>query len=163
MEIITLVGKPNTGKTSTLKEVILKLAGKNGENLLDVSIPRGCKTFIGAYNKEKLSTLREKDGDVFVNLQYGSVKIGISTAGDRAYDIEHKFKILKDHCDYFICASRNTGKSFEYIEKLGKDYKVTKLYKVGCIGDETASIYNTAINYVNGLSIIEIFENLENL
>ena len=160
MKIISLVGMPNTGKSTTLKKLIVELSGKNGEKLEDVSQAHKCKTFISPQKKDLLFDLEKSDGDFFAKIKYKTLYIGIATAGDTAWDIEHKLEYLKD-CDIFICASRESGESYGYIEKLKKIYTLVKVHKIGCIGNKVDNKYRVLTKHSEELALVEIIKHLE--
>ena len=160
MKIIALVGKANTGKTSTLKKLIKELAGKSGENLIDVPKAHKCKTFISPQKKELLTSLDDLEGDIFVKLKSEALSVGISTSGDIRWNIESKFDLLKD-CDIFICSSRDCGESYEYIKELMKTYELVRINKIGCIGNKDDANYRVLTKHSEELSIVEILKHLE--
>jgi len=158
MEIITLIGKGDSGKSTVLKKLIAELSGKEGKNLIDVPAASRCKIFISPKKKEKL---KKETGDALVKVKYKSYTIGILSAGDNEKEIKPRFELLKD-CDLFICPSRPGGSSFRYINELEKKYNVTRLYAIHLSGNEEDWKYNVLIEERNKLSLNEIKECIKN-
>ena len=157
-KIITLVGKSNTGKSSALKKLILKLISEYNGIVQDVPSAHKCPTFISPQKEEKLDSLLYSEGDAFTLIKIGNFNIGVSTSGDKRYNIEDKLNLLKAYCDLFICASRDKGGAFEYIEELSVIYEITRFYKMGCIGNQDDSKYELVKDYTDMISVKEILK-----
>ncbi len=134
MKIITLMGASNIGKTNTLKKLIFQLVTECKAVLLDVKGGTRCSTYISPSQNHKINSMMSQSGDVFVKLEIGGKKYGISTAGDTKWHIESKLQLLLD-CDYFVCASRDTGETYTYIcgLEINPLYTVKKVFKIGNI------------------------------
>ena len=62
MKVIALQGRGDSGKSTTLKSLILELAGDKGNNLLDVPNAHRYPTFI---YKENFERKKDREGDLF--------------------------------------------------------------------------------------------------
>ncbi len=109
MEVITLVGKQNSGKTTTLKNLILEfeksgaklLSAQSGCGVIDPSILKGF-SLLQYFHQNNPS-------DPTVKFQYKNRSIGITTLGDKYKDIVTRFKLVEP-CDVFVCASHDFAK-----------------------------------------------------
>lgn len=130
MKIIGLIGKSNSGKTSSLKYLILNLLDLDEIKILYSSrlfseSPKQLKENI--LNNWKTETGHIKD--ITVLLEYKGKKIGITTYGDSLNDILSALNtIIKrfDGCDIFVC-SRHENNS---LEEEFYDYNIDKFYSI---------------------------------
>ena len=89
--IITLQGISNTGKTRTLKLLIDKIkANYNAQTIFDGN------------DRIIVATINDK-------------KLGITTCGDRRFDLENDFKRMGS-CDLYVCASRTKGSTISFLK-----------------------------------------------
>lgn len=117
MKVLTLCGKSNVGKSTTLRLLIETLDNTDGFN---VDVTCNSKTItkpISAYN-----------GDLRCLCIYKKYLIGITTRGDRDDILQNEFDVLnREHkCDLIICASHTKGKTLLLAEKMshGDDFVV---------------------------------------
>lgn len=122
MKIIGLIGKSNSGKTSSLKNLILNLLDLNEINVLYSS--RMFSKDAEQLKKNISDNWKTETGhirDITVLLEYKGKKIGVTTYGDSIKDIFSALKtIIKRFggCDIFVCG-RHANNS---LEKEFKDY-----------------------------------------
>lgn len=130
MEIIGLIGKSNSGKTSSLKYLILNLL-----DLDEIKILYSSRLFSESPKQLKeniLDNWKTETGhikDITVLLEYKGKKIGITTYGDSLNDILSALNtIIKrfDGCDIFVCG-RHANNS---LEEEFYDYNIDKFYSI---------------------------------
>ena len=132
MKFIVLVGKDNTGKTTTLKGVIDELI-KSGATVIDD------KLFykFGSYVKY-ISQPVPKQNEITILLAYKGKTIGITTYGDTVEVLQSKIDLfIKIGCTHIICGSHPTGSSYEYMVDLADKYSFKDfhtIFKIGCAG-----------------------------
>lgn len=91
LSLLTLKGKGNSGKTTTIKNLYLNIIEAGGELL---------KILSGDPTAEV--------GDFTVQLRLGEKVIGITSAGDTYDSVSyHLNQLLDASCDYFVCACRS--------------------------------------------------------
>ena len=134
-KIIALVGKANTGKTTTLKKLLLNCAGNEGIKLIDIPKAHRCRSYISPEKAYKLESILKDDADYFAAMQYGELKLGISTSGDTRWNIENKYGYLKE-CDVFVCASRDKGGSYDAFMEIATGRCCEKVKKFKCTSDD---------------------------
>ena len=100
--IISLCGKPNTGKTKVLNDVINDVERKT--NALECeSFPHG------------------KRDQVFY-CKINNKKVGITTRGDRKKDLNDDFNDM-GICDVYVCACRTQGCTQDFLSEREKNEK----------------------------------------
>lgn len=110
MRVIALQGKSNTGKTTTLKRMILTIIQNN---IFDTTLIDNLAKII---KKCLLST-----GDVKCMFTYKNIKIGVTTRGDARRFLEYDFNEFFKGCDIVVCAVHTSGETIEYIREKGND------------------------------------------
>lgn len=114
MKIISLYGRENIGKTTTLKKLLVKILRSLPSNdaVLDTSL--------------KGTTINERIADVFARDANGSItdcyavveingrKVGLTTYGDNESSMVEHFNKFVD-CDLCFCASRTRGSSCNFV------------------------------------------------
>ncbi len=132
MKIIGLIGKSNSGKTSSLKYLILNLL-----DLAEIKILYSSRLFSDKPKQLKeniLDNWQTETGhirDITVLLEYEEKKICITTYGDSLNDIIsalNKINNRFDGCDIFVCG-RHANNSLEeefYVYNADKSYTVNK-------------------------------------
>jgi len=122
MKIIGLIGKSNSGKTSSLKYSILQML-----DLPEIKVLYSSRMFSNDTEqlkkniKDNWKTETGHIRDITVLLEYNGTKIGVTSYGDSLKDILSALKtIIKrfDGCDIFVCG-RHANNS---LEKEFKDY-----------------------------------------
>ncbi len=120
MKIITLVGRTNSGKTSTIKLLAdLLLSNPYGgvlEKISDKKRQRSC------IDKEKLkscggSLASNYKGDITIKIKWNDLLIGITSFGDDVKSINSKYDILSD-CDVFICGAHPSDNTIVYVNSI---------------------------------------------
>lgn len=156
MKIIGLIGKSNSGKTSSLKHLILNML-----DLDEIKILYSSRLFSNNPKRLKeniLDNWQTETGhikDITVLLEYKGKKIGITTYGDSLNDILSALNtIIKrfDGCDIFVC-SRHENNS---LEEEFYDYNIDKFYSIpkerasseGNYDDENISTGNDLTDYI---------------
>lgn len=130
MKIIGLIGKSNSGKTSSLKYSILQMLDLNEIKILYSSRlfsdnPKQLKENILDNWQTETGHIR----DITVFFEYKEKKICVTTYGDSLKDILSALNtIIKrfDSCDIFVCG-RHANNS---LEEEFSDYKVNKISKI---------------------------------
>lgn len=108
IHIITLQGKSNCGKTTTLKRVIEKIIIRRLYSLLPVFS-----------ENEILQQCQADKGDVQCVFEYNGKKIGITTRGDTRDVLETDFEKYFSGCAVVVCAVHTYGETVEYVESVG--------------------------------------------
>lgn len=130
MKIIGLIGKSNSGKTSSLKYSILQML-----NLDEIKILYSSRLFSDNPKQLKeniLDNWQTETGhirDITVLLEYKGKKICVTTYGDSLKDILSALNtIIKrfDGCDIFVCG-RHANNS---LEEEFYDYNIDKFYSI---------------------------------
>lgn len=130
MKIIGLIGKSNSGKTSSLKYSILQMLDLNEIIILYSSRlfsdnPKQLKENILDNWQTETGHIR----DITVFFEYKEKKICVTTYGDSLKDILSALNtIIKrfDGCDIFVC-SRHENNS---LEEEFYDYNIDKFYSI---------------------------------
>ena len=109
MIIVALQGRSNSGKTTTLKELIKTI------------IDQGIMEYENVVPKSKvIAACSSNQGDVQCWFTYRGVKIGITTRGDDARVLEDDFfgkkRNFRDR-DIVVCAIRSKGETVSFVEK----------------------------------------------
>lgn len=100
MKIIALVGEGNTGKSTTLRELIRILERED-------------------WNVQDRHRFPHRDGsapDETVLFERGGLRIGITTYGDTRDLLEHALARIGT-CDVFVCATRTKGETCEFVKE----------------------------------------------
>ncbi len=130
MKIIGLIGKSNSGKTSSLKHLILNML-----DLDEIKILYSSRLFSNNPKQLKdniLDNWETETGhirDITVLLEYKGEKICITTYGDSLNDILHALnKVMKRFggCDIFVCG-RHANNS---LKEEFSNYKVDKIKRI---------------------------------
>ena len=108
MNIIMLVGAPNTGKTTTLNHLFNKL--KDDYNGVVV---------------EKCP--HDNNQDYFYIINVGKCHIAIATMGDIVYEIKKYFEKAKvTNCDWLICANSLKLYAFKLLKECEMGFTLRK-------------------------------------
>lgn len=110
--VITLCGSSNTGKTTTLKNVIDKLERKYKVNDVEGEF------FVA--------------NDRLVTVDIDGVKVGISTGGDRGKGVKDCItKLLNKGCNIIITATRSKGATVKVVNTFCENnkYKLDRIKK----------------------------------
>lgn len=166
MKVITLIGKSDSGKTTTLKKLILELCLNRGAIIQDIQGTGRYSTFITP-NKVTPNTLSHYMGqhpDVTIVIKYNNQLIGITTVGDGWNLIKEQFDRM-GCCDVMICACHNNQKVFDSIfeYKNHKGCQITdfeKIYQVKCIQDVLDSKIQQCYDLADRLAVDEIISHL---
>lgn len=130
MKIIGLIGKSNSGKTSSLKYSILQML-----NLDEIKILYSSRLFSNNPKQLKeniLDNWQTETGhirDITVLLEYKEKKICITTYGDSLKDILSALNTIikrSDGCDIFVCG-RHANNS---LEEEFYDYNADDFYQI---------------------------------
>ena len=130
MKIIGLIGKSNSGKTSSLKHLILNML-----DLDEIKILYSSRLFSNNPKQLKdniLDNWETETGhirDITVLLEYKGRKICITTYGDSLIDILHALnKVIKTFggCNIFVCGRHANN----CLEKEFSNYKVDKIRRI---------------------------------
>ncbi len=151
MKIIVLIGKDDTGKSSTIREVIAQLIDKGatvkwyGRNGSDNS------TMIRNIPLTKIGRVR----DINILLEYHEKYIGITTYGDSQSLIQKSYNRIYSHSnknlDIFICAAHNVNVVIDLFNKLGIQIDCIKVEK----GIEPNKTYQETVNINQATNIVK--------
>lgn len=155
MKIIVLSGESNSGKTTTLKQLIAYLCGCGDWTIKPYS------TCALHSMIRSISELRDlpKEKDATAVLERDGRKIGISTYGDDRYTIENKVEFFeKEKCECAVIGSRPDGSSMSYVKELEerKSYNVTIINKLGIKGKKIDWKYELLCDISDRMSVNEI-------
>jgi len=119
MEIVTLYGKGNKGKSTALLMLIAKVL--KSYDCKEIIPPKNPLTVDGIKSDLHDRTLGGNGAahDETVKLEINGKLVGITTFGDTEDCIDGKFKRLAD-CDIVFCAARSRGRTLKYIERKEK-------------------------------------------
>lgn len=155
MKFIVLVGKDNTGKTTTLKGVIDELIAK-GAKIID---NKGLHKF-GSHVSLSSQLPMSAQNETTILLEYNNESIGITTYGDTDSVLQNKIDIfISIGCTCVICASHPKGSSsYTYLFTVANqnNAKLIEVAKIGCKGDKTDRKYYDICNYADCLAADEI-------
>lgn len=106
---ITLCGLGNTGKTSTLKKLILKFI-ENGAKI----------ELLDCFDKDfaelsPVDRIKNTD-DAVIKLSFNNRVIGITTRGDSAEALKEDFEKLGE-CEIYVCATHTRGNTIKFIKE----------------------------------------------
>ena len=164
MNVITLVGNQDSGKTTTLKNFISELYYNYPVHVVDVSALSGYYSFFTQSDIDDMTFIKclNKYKDAIIVLEYINRKIGITTLGDKVNRVAKIAGDMKNICDIFICASHpnhdlgaaltNQNVTFSNIEKV---------YAVKCDCDVSIPKLDRCRAEVNRQSINEIMQLLK--
>ena len=142
LKIITLFGKGNTGKTTTINKVIESLSSYRRE--------------LKEYSTDKLAVI---DIEGFI--------IGITTRGDSDEVLETDFDWLTSHnCDLYLCASRSKGKTLSLLNNYTSNGQLIRVHSQSfehfIKEKQQVSAYQDVINTQMAELILEIINKIKN-
>lgn len=124
MKIIALYGKGDAGKSTTLLMLIAKLMKKHADTCI---LPPSRSLTAKAVEQElerRVKATNRKDKyvqDEVVKFEINGHVVGITTQGDNDGCLKNAFKQFTD-CDIVICATRSSGSSVDYVQRIvGKE------------------------------------------
>ncbi|MBR5501290.1 MAG: hypothetical protein IKV74_07175 [Clostridia bacterium] len=132
MEVITLVGKQNSGKSTTLKELIMQICLP--QSVIDIQSAYNFHSYIRkAYvQQSSLKACVDKYQDVSIAFTHNNKTIGITTLGDDVNKVANIANAMNG-CDVFICASHPNHKLRMALEKQKVSFtNIEKVYAVKC-------------------------------
>lgn len=133
MKFIVLVGKDDTGKTTTLKSVIDELIAK-GAKIVNNQFLRKFGSYVSSASQLPVP----KQNEITILLEYEEKLIGITTYGDTKSVLENKIQVFENiKCDCIIFGSHTGGSSYEYLVSLADKYDFQEfhaIFKIGCAG-----------------------------
>jgi ABC-type oligopeptide transport system ATPase subunit len=146
LEIITLVGSSNCGKTMTLKTLIFKVLDSKGQ--LNYNRPKYIKG-VNFLSKNNMSFLRNEfhqefkkaPRDLTAKFDFNGKTVLITTAGDSLDYIQSIYE-RNAPCDIFICAAHNNKNMLSYLQGLG-NVTIIPQAKIQLVDDK--GIMNNAI------------------
>ena len=168
LKVVALIGKANTGKSLTMRNVIIEML-KHGAIVL---YP---KKYVGISSaqliREIIQTERTPKGEVSeltVILEISNKKILITTYGDEWKGLEDKFK---KNADLYVCAShevfvsKNNGNNLENVTRNGLLITIGRAYYKSSfkIDDKTINKQKALQNEQADFIRKEIYDNLNNL
>lgn len=124
MRIISLVGEHDTGKTTTLKKLILELCCNRSAIIQDVSNVGRYSTFITSKKvvSNPIENYINQHLDVTIVVNYNGKRIGITTVGDGWAFIKEQLNRMGS-CDVVIFACHDTQQVWDnmraYIDAQG--------------------------------------------
>lgn len=168
MEVIALIGRSDSGKTTTLKKLIFELCINRGAIIQNVQGMGRCSTFITPKRvvQNALDKYMNQHLDVTIVIEYNNKRIGITTIGDGWELIKEQFDRM-GICDVLICACHNNQKVLNAMSK----YKnlqgcsitsIEKIYQVKCIQDKADSKIQKCYELSDHLTVEEIIEKILN-
>lgn len=122
MKIIALYGKGDRGKSTTLKNLIVKCLQPDIEDkLLYWSREVSIDILLEELQLEKEARRKGKKTNVVnivVVLKIKGITVGITTSGDTRESLESAFEQFAKHtCDICFCASRTKGGTLNYLNE----------------------------------------------
>lgn len=122
MIFITLVGKQDTGKTTSIKMLaneLLRLEKKTKNlHLKDNYFKQRQRSCIDQQKLLKYGMdLLNYTGDITIKFEWNSKSIGITSFGDDVHSIKTKYDIFKD-CDIFVSAALPDDATINYIKAI---------------------------------------------
>jgi len=109
--IITIYGRYNEGKTSTIRNVYNMLMSETPIPIMDRDVPQ--------------------EGDILVVLTIGDIRIGIESEGDpngRMITENTLQQLAESNCDIILCASRTRGTSVKLIDHVAIEFNYNTLW-----------------------------------
>lgn len=169
MKIITLVGRPNSGKTSSIKMLsneMLRMSRQSGQPNVLFNYPKQCQRSCIDQTKLNLCNgdLLQYKGDITIKFEWKGKTIGITSFGDDVSSIKTKFEIFKD-CDIFLSAAHPDDDTMKYINLIAKGNTHILIYK-GTVKslvlppNKIAAKLEETYNYSNAKEILDIIEYL---
>lgn len=124
MEIVVLRGSSNSGKTTTLKKLILKILEEYGDESLKINPRKISKQkLINELEEERKGRLVDKSypiRNITAVFKINECSIGITTVGDDVKVLSKAFSSFGD-CELCFCATHEDGKTVEYVNNLAED------------------------------------------
>ena len=120
MKIIVLVGKPNSGKTNTIKVLAdLLLSNQHCGVLFNISDKKRQRSCIDEAKMKSCggSLASNYKGDITIKIKWNNQLIGITSFGDDVKSIKSKYEILSD-CDVFICGAHPSDGTIAYVNSI---------------------------------------------
>ena len=155
MKFIVLVGKDNTGKTTTLKKVIDELIAKGAKIVNDPAFNK-----FGSCVTSASQLPVSAQNEITILLEYKNKRIGITTYGDTEDVLNTKIDLfIRVGCTHIICGSHPDGSNvYTYLENTARknNVKLTEVTKIGCKGDKADSKYDKVCDYADRLAADEI-------
>ena len=134
MRYIVLVGKDQTGKTTSINALAKKFV-VNGATVVDEKAGHKFNTYVSS--SVQLAG-KKKDDDLTIVVSFCGKLIGITTFGDARACIAPKVDFFRNiGCTHAIFASHPSGSSYEYLVGLAKAdaFKdIHAVFKIGCAG-----------------------------
>lgn len=131
MKFIVLVGKDNTGKTTTLKSVVDELIA-NGANVINNQLLHKFGSYVSSISQLPVPPQNE----ITILLEYKKKIIGITTYGDTEDVLRTKIELfIRVGCTHIIFGSHPGGSSYEYLVELAEKYNFQDfhaVFKIGC-------------------------------
>lgn len=154
MKILVLIGKSNSGKTSSIKHLILKLLAQDGIEVVYTSrFFSSDPEQLSKNIKDNWKTDRNHIRDMTVLLKHQGEKIGITTYGDSLKEILSALKTIEKRfggCDMFVCGRHKNNK----FENEFAEYKVNNFYYVEKVRASSMDDFDNA-NKTTGNELFE--------
>ena len=123
MKIVSVFGKGNVGKSTTLKLFLARLLKEEKYNCKLV-YPYDMKfdaesilQNVEAYLSAKRNKMPFRNYDICVVFEFNNRKIGLTTKGDDVKALERHFEIFKaNRCEICFCAARTNEKMHEWLK-----------------------------------------------
>lgn len=129
--IICLIGRQNSGKTSSIREVYKSITGNYPDEEGD---------FNGTYQHP----------------EFGN--IGFSSWGDPGANEEPLDEILQMNCDFVISACRSKGQTIDVVEKLANKYNYQVYYVYLMHGERADTKFHNIYIKSNAEAVMEIIK-----
>ena len=126
MKIVALYGKGDAGKSTTLLMLIVKLMKKYGDSCTLLPSRNLTVKAIEQELERRVKATKRKDKEVqdeVVKFEISGHIVGITTQGDNSWLLEKAFKQFTD-CDIVICATRSSGCSVDYAQRMADNDSV---------------------------------------
>lgn len=133
MKVITLIGRSDSGKTSSIKMLVNEMLNM-GKRVGDPELmcdykKKGQRSCIDQNKLKKCNgNLLQYKGDITIKFKWKGKSIGITSFGDDAHSIATKFDLFRD-CDVFISAAHPDDDTIKYINSIDKGHPHILIYK----------------------------------
>ena len=123
MKIVSVYGKGNVGKSTTLKLFLAKLLEEEKFNCklvypYDMKFDaESIRQSVEAYLSAKRNKMPFRNYDICVVFEFNNRKIGLTTKGDDVVALSKHFEIFKaNRCEICFCAARTNEKMHEWLK-----------------------------------------------